>query len=322
MARGYISLLFISVALSSCTPGDAPFRSWEVAAQGIFSGAVSPNADLVIVGSMNHGASLWKSPEHERLYNWSHAQGEFVELVAAAFSPDGTRAVTTDPSSLVLWNTATGEALEYWGTPGAVLDVALLADNQNTLLGLDNHTALLFNAATGAYQQTLTHEAEVGSVALTQDGRYALTGSDDYTAIYWNLNTGEPLHTYAHDNPVREVALSPTGRYAFTAAQGDLVAIWDNDTGRRMHTLYHGINHGVAAARFSDDERFIAIGFTNRQVALVDVATGQVAQRWDPGLRHTMRASGAAILEVAFRDNSRAILALTGDGRLLELRFS
>ena len=179
--RIFVSIL-TGCMLAACSGGESPSRTWEVAAQGVFTGALSSEADLVIVGSMNHGASLWKTPEHERLYNWSHAQGEFAELVAASFSPDGSRAVTSDPSTLVLWNTATGEALEYWGTPGSVLDVALLADNRHALLGLDNHTALLFDAASGAYQQTLRHEGEVGAVAISQDGHHALTGSDDFNA--------------------------------------------------------------------------------------------------------------------------------------------
>ena len=321
-AQHALTSLLVCFALAACSGAEDPSRTWEVAAQGVFTGALSTEADLVIVGSMNHGASLWKTPENERLYNWSHAQGEFAELVAASFSPDGSRAVTSDPSSLVLWNTATGEALEYWGTPGSVLDVALLADNRHALLGLDNHTALLFDAASGAYQQTLRHEGEVGAVAISQDGKFALTGSDDYSAVYWDLNSGEIVHTYRHDNPVREVALSPTGKLAFTAAQGDLVAIWDNTRGIQLHELHNGINHGVVSARFSDDERYLVIGYANRQVTLVDVSTGQVLRRWDPGLRHAMRRGGAAVVEVAFKANSGAVLALTGDGRLLEFRLS
>ncbi|NKC00572.1 MAG: hypothetical protein GKR90_19060 [Pseudomonadales bacterium] len=314
------SLLIVS--LIGCSASEPPTRSWEIAAQGAFSGSLSSQADMVIVGSLNHGASLWKTPEHERLYNWRHKAGDFVELVSSSFFPDGTRAVTTDPSTLVLWNTATGEAINYWGTPGAVLDVAMFADNRQALLGLDNHTALVFDAETGAYQQTLIHEGDVGSVAISKDGNTAITGSDDFTAVYWDLNTAAPLQTYKHDNPVRAVALSATGRFAFTAAQNDLVALWDNQYGTKLHELHNGDYHGVVTAEFSEDERFLAVGYTNRKVSLFDVATGQLLRTWDPGVKHQLRATGATILAVGFRANANAILALTGDGRLLEFRTS
>ena len=50
------------------------------------------------------------------------------------------------------------------------------------------------------------------------------------------------------------------------------------------------------------------------------VPSGAPLQRWDPGTRHPMRATGSAILEVGFGPTS--LLAVTGDGRLLMLRSS
>ncbi len=308
--------------LTACGDSDKPSASWSLAAQGFYSGALSDNGQLAVVGSLNHGASMWRILDQERLFNWAHERGEYVELVAADFSPDGSRAVTTDPRTLVLWDTQSGRALNYWATPGAVLDVALLGDNRHVLMGMDDHSALLFDAESGGYEFTFLHEGEVGSVSVNQDGEYALTGSDDHSAVLWSLNSGEAIHTFRHDNPVRAVSLSPAATYSFTAAQGDLVAIWHNDTGQRLHTLYDGINHGVVTARFSADERLVAVGYTNRQVALFDVATGNKLQNWDPGTRHPMRATGATILEIAFADNAATLYALAGDGRLLQLRRS
>ena len=70
------------------------------------------------------------------------------------------------------------------------------------------------------------------------------------------------------------------------------------------------------------DERLLAVGYANQRIELFDVASGALLQRWDPGTRHRMRPTGAAILEVAFAENQGYLFALTGDGRLLELRRS
>ena len=312
-------LLLLAFAASACERAASPDASYDLAAQGLYAGAISGRRELALIGSLNHGASLWRTGDNERLYNWSHQPGEYAELVAAAFSPDGSVAVTTDPRTLVLWDTATGQSKNFWTTPGAVLDVAMLADNRRLLIGLDDHSAILFDGENGDYANTLLHEGEVGSVAVTDDGNRALTGSDDFTAVLWSLPAGEALHTYRHGSTVRAVALSPSGKYAFTAAKGDLVAIWDNETGKQLHQLHNELNHGARVAAFSDDERLLAVGYSNRRVALYDVASGQRRKLWDPGTRHALRATGAAILRVAF--TNRTLLALTGDGRLLEFRL-
>lgn len=309
------------LCLGGCTD-NKPAATWELAAQGFYTTAFSADASLAIVGSLNHGASLWRVGDKERLFNWSHESGQYTELVAAAFSPDASRAVTTDPRTLVMWDTASGSAVNYWTTPSAVLDVAILADNQHVLMGMRDHSAVLFNAATGDYQQTLLHEGEVGSVSLSGDGAYALTGSDDYSAVLWRLNDGTALQTFQHDNPVRTVALSNSGTYSFTAAQGDLVGIWNNADGTLLHELHNGPNHGVLCATFSADERLLLVGYANQRVVLFDIRSGKALQSWKAGTKHPMRATGAAILKVAFEDGLTRFLAFTGDGRLLEFRAS
>lgn len=316
-----IVALFL-LSLTACSPTDDPSASWEIAAQGLYAGAISDNGELVVIGSLNHGASLWRTLDHERIFNWSHTAGEYADLVAADFSPDSSHAVTTDPRTLVLWNTETGAALNYWATPGAVLDVALMNDNRHVLMGLDNHSALLFDAASGSYEFTLLHEGAVGAVAIDASGETAVTGSDDYTAKLWSLNSGELLQTFQHNNPVRAVAVSPNGTYTFTAAQSDLVAIWHNDTGQRLQVIHEKGRHGIVTAKFSADERLLAVGDTNRKVTLYDVTTGQKLQTWDAGTRHAMRATGAAILEIGFAEQTSSLYALAGDGRLLQLRRS
>ena len=320
----YILRIFAIVSTAAtigCTDNHED-ATWEIAAQGLYAGAFSANANLALVGSLNHGASLWRMQDKERLFNWSHSSGEFAQLVAASFSPDASRAVTTDPRTMVMWNTQTGTALQYWATPGAVLDVAVLHDNQRVLLGLKDHSALLFDAVTGSYQATFLHAGAVGTVAVSNDGEYALTGSDDETAVLWSIATGKKVHTFTHGNPIREVAISPSSKYSLTAAQGDIVAIWDNQSGKMLHQLHRGLYHGVASASFSADDSLLVLGYTNRQVALFDVQRGTELRTWDSGTKHAMRATGAAVIDVAFATDQAVIYALVGDGRLLAFSFT
>jgi WD40 repeat protein len=317
-----IVVIVVIVALSACSGADKPSASWDLAAQGVFAGAISPQAQYTLIGSLNHGASLWRNSDRERLFNWAHEAGSFTELVAAGFSPDGKRAVTTDPRTLVLWDTQTGQGLSFWATPGAVLDVAVLPNGQDILMGLTDHSAVLFDAESGRHVHTFIHDGQVGTVAASHDGAWAITGSDDNTASIWSVATGERAHELILGNPVRSVAISRNGAYAFTASQGEEVAIWSGASGKKLHVLKTGLYHGVKSATFSDDERFLAIGLVNRRVELYDVQSGRLLNTWDMRTRHPNRASGAAVLEVAFDADNRRLFALAGDGRLLELNLA
>lgn len=315
-------IILLVASGAACSPMDSPSASWDIAAQGVYAGAISQQAQFTIVGSLNHGASLWRNSDRERLFNWSHEAGIYTELVAAGFSPDGSRAVTTDPRTLVLWDTQSGEGLSFWATPGAVLDVAVLPNGHDILMGLKDHSAILFNAESGRHVHTFLHAGEVGTVAVSADGVWALTGSDDNTASIWSIADGNPLHTLNHSNPVRAVALSNGGTFAFTASQGDEAAIWAGASGQKLHTLKKGLYQGVKSATFSEDERYLAIGYVNRIVELWDVHSGRLLHSWDMSTRHTLRATGAAVLEVAFAADNRSLYALAGDGRLLQLKSS
>lgn len=310
--------MLLTLAGYGCGGGPKPTATFELAAQGVFAAALSEGSDLALVGSLNHGGSLWRTIGHERLFNWNHAAGEFSNLVAAEFSADGTRAVTTDPRTLVVWDTRSGDALAYWTTPGSALDVAIGNDGR-VLMGLADHSAVLFDADDGRHLHTLLHEGVVGSVDLSADGRWALTGSDDETAVLWDTESGAAVQRFQQDNPVRVVALSPQGRLAFAASQGRTVAVYDGASGERV-LLISEQNRGVTSARFSADERRLLVGYVNRTVDLWDVTTGRRLQRWNTPSRNPWQASGAAMLAVGFSASTDRFYALAGDGRLLELR--
>ncbi len=305
--------------LACCACSPRPEQTWELTAQGIYTGTISANAELALVGSMNHGASLWRITDYERLYDWNHKAGVPVELVAAAFSADGRRAVTTDPRTLVMWNTQTGESLQYWGTPGAVLDAALVPGGSDVLLGLEDHSAILFDAADGAHKLTLLHEGQVSTVDVSDDGKTAVTGSDDNRSIVWSLTTGDRRSEIDHGNPVRAVALSGDASLLFTAVSNDRVAIWRADSGALEHVL-HRRNPGVTSARFSADGSLLLLGTVNRQVELWQVASGERLKHWTVKAENPWHPTGSAILDVAFTERRNEFRALAGDGRLADLR--
>ncbi len=255
------------------------------------------------------------------MFNWNHASGSFTDLSSSALSFDGSKAVTADPRTLVVWDTDKGNDIAYWATPAAVLDLAVSNDAQRLLMGLEDHSALLIDPITGDHLQTLLHEGAVGAVALSADASIALTGSDDETAVVWNLATGAPMQRLSHDNPVRVVALTPAGDVAFTASQGREVLLWKTSDGSRWQELSQR-NTGVVSAKFSADGERLLIGYVNRSVELWSVTDGQRLTRWTIPSENPLHRSGGAVLAVGFATRPGHFLALSGDGHVFELRRS
>jgi WD40 repeat protein len=107
---------------------------------------------------------------------------------SAAFSPDGTRAVTASLDNAAwVWDAITGKLL------------------------------------TGP----LRHQDAVRSAAFSPDGSRVVTASADNTARIWDAATGEPLTSpLAHQDAVMSAAFSPDGSRVVTASDRT-AQIWD-----------------------------------------------------------------------------------------------
>ncbi len=303
--------------LTGCS--DGTYNSQTLAAQGIYTGTLSAQGDYALIGSMNHGGSLWQTAGHERLFNWNHSGAGFSDLNASGFSPDGTKAVTAEPRSLVVWDTRSGKDLAFWGSPSNVMDVALGNTGRALLLGMQDHSALLIDPTNGNLLHSLEHKGAVGSVARTHNLSHALTGSDDETAVLWDLTTGNAELTLQHTNPVRVVALSASGAFIFTAAQGREVSLWDASNGELVNLLQER-NTGVLSAEFSADEALLLVGYVNRRVQLWSTRSRRQLGEWHIAPENTLRTQGGAVLALSFAADPGVYFALTGDGRLSELR--
>ena len=316
--------LFSLLLLTACQQADPPTGSWEVAVQGLYSGALSSDGQYAIVGSINHGGSLWSTRDKERLFNWNHQSAEYTGLVAAAFSPEGRYAATAGQRTIVLWQVSTGEPVWFWTAPGDVLDIDLTPNGDYALLGLDNHTAVVFDIKNGGIKRTFNHDGKVRTVALSADGRFALTGSDDRSARLWDLQTGQQLYRWDQDNQLITTALSANGRYAFTAAQAGQAVIWDTTTGAQLAVMPIKKGNYIAgasytAARFSADASQLLTGTNSQLIQLWSVTdTSQPLRTWQATKKSQWKPTSTTVIDVAFANASYYALASNGLAHLLK----
>jgi len=315
----YLLGLGLLSLLCACEQADSPMQSLEVAARGVHSAALSNDGSMAIVGSIYHGGSLWNLTNHERRFNWNHKQDEQTTIVATDFSFDGRWAISADPATLVLWNTANGQGVRFWSAPGEILDVALGPGGQTALLGLSDHTAILFDIQRGGIRQILPHSNRVRSVDISRDGRLALTGSEDFTATAWDTRTGKVIARVKHDNDVQLVALSPDGATALSVSKYDKAVLWQTGSGKTINELPLTDQHlkrgqTFSAACFDKNNRFLLTGRPDQIVQLWALSEGTEQQRWKLPKRSPWKPTSAAVVALGFAPDSQKAFAISANG--------
>src|SRR5262249_41079498 len=118
------------------------------------------------------------------------------DVVAAAFSPDGTRGVTASRDRTArIWEARTGEGgggpVEHGDAGRAAV---FSADGTRVLTACDDGTARIWDAKTGqTVGVALPHGRRVTVAAFSTDATRVVTASRDGTARIWDARTGQPV---------------------------------------------------------------------------------------------------------------------------------
>jgi len=314
------------LCLTGCAESNPPDKSLEVALQGLYSGAISGNAKLAVVGSINHGASLWQLDNSKRLFDWNHRSGEKTKVTSVAFTPDGDFAATVEHSDIVLWDTQSGKSITWFAAPSEILAIDLSPGGQYAILGLVDHTAVLFDIRRGGGNlRVFNHEGRVRSVALSANAEILITGSEDDTGRAWNVSSGELLHSWKHREPVTLVAVSPDASRALTVSKYDRAVVWDVQTGAetgvvplRATAVQRGLT--FTSARFSHDGTELLTGTADRVVQLWNTASLSESARWVLPKRQAWKPTSATVLALAFTEDGLSYYAVASNGLVHQLK--
>ncbi|MFK7864547.1 MAG: WD40 repeat domain-containing protein [Pseudohongiellaceae bacterium] len=318
MARSLLiaALLF---TLQACSLDDQPDHSFSASVQGIFSAVYSADASHTVIGSIQHGASLWDTANAERLFNWNHQEDSFSQITAAGFSPEGDFALTSDGMTLVLWDVATGTALRFFQVPDEVLHLALSPRANTALLGLVSGNAVLFDVQNGGIIRQMEQGSRILSMAMSANGEYGLFGLDDNHAKFWNLRNSELVNTINTQGRVQTVALSDDGKYGLVTVQHLDAEVWNLET----HSLHSRLNYSnrffpsfssFVTARFSKDGEKIITGNTTGALELWSGDSGKRIERWVTPIKGGFKPQVFSVVAVALDEESATASAITSAG--------
>jgi WD40 repeat protein len=213
-------------------------------------------------------------------------------VTCAAFSPDGTRIVTTGSDLARVWDAGTGTALvELKGHRSRVSRVAFSPDGARIVTASFDNTVRLWDARTGT---ALLDVKGITSghcrVAFSPDGTRIVTGRYDGIATVIDARTGAVLlelnahmrskQSFFLSSPsvgagVLSAAFSPDGvRIVTVGGMGSGEAtVWDARTGAELLDL-KGHTSLVRSVAFSPDGTHIVTGSMDGTAKVWDARTG------------------------------------------------
>jgi WD40 repeat protein len=307
------------LGLSHCSSESDPIDNFSTSVQGIFSADFSSDGEHAVVGSIQHGGSLWETESAERLYNWNHTISGNSEVTSAAFSPDGDYAATADQSTIVLWEVNTGAALRFFTAPSKVLHLALGPKGDTALIALENGRAIIFDIQKGGIIHELQQEENILSMAMSANGVFAVFGIDNDSINYWNLRSATLLANIETAGRVNTIAISDDGKLGFTAVQHIDGLIWNLErsevlTRLRYSSRFFATSSSFLTGRFSADSQSLLTGNTTGAVELWQASSGKRLTRWLTPISYGVGPKVYSIVAVSHLARLDQVVALNSKG--------
>jgi len=147
-------------------------------------------------------------------------------------------------------------------------------------------------------RELTAHKDWIWGLALSRDGKTLVTGDDSSVVIVWDVAKGTELRRWKVKQWVRALDISANGKMVVTAenfpqlkfSENDVgVRGWDAQTGKLMFDVSNELKFGMAAVRFSNDGKHLAIcqGNLDREgaagkVFLLDPTSGKKLRELNP----------------------------------------
>ncbi len=175
-------------------------------------------------------SALIKAMNHETVV----LRGHTSEVIAVAFSPDGSRIVSgSKDNTLILWDAKSGKPIDepMRKHAGLVYAVAFSPDVSRIVSGSWDNTLILWDAQSGKPigDPMRGHTGNVNAVAFSPDGSRIVSGSNDSTLILWDVKSSKPIGEpmKGHKDWVHAVAFSPDGSRIVSGSSDDTLILWD-----------------------------------------------------------------------------------------------
>jgi WD40 repeat protein len=219
-------------------------------------------------------------------------------------NPDGQTFASLSDDEIVLWDLATGEVRQRFGSgSGRNLELAWAPDGGKLISGGWGSRVELWETTGVKIRDFVGHSGTVWGLAWSPDGRWIASGADDGVIRIWDALTGETRNNMpGFAGWVGEVGWSPDGRYfAACCYKQHLVTLWDAISWQEIRRC-RGHTSSVLSLSWSPDGQYLASG---------------AGQSTDQTIRVWRVSDGAEVRCFSFPEDNAWRITWSKDGRFL-----
>jgi WD40 repeat protein len=206
--------------------------------------------DQAIVACSDGTVQLWDLRQRTHRIVAKHPP----KVLAAEFSPDGTRIASGGADGRVAVSTGEG-LLQSLDVGGIVTELMFTLDGKSIVFGQEDGRVWRWDLAGGKQTLLGRHQATVSALAWSGDGIWAATGSADRTVRLWNLRDGTTRVLAGHGGAVKDLAFTPDDTTLASSGGDGTVRLWDINSG--AVTVLRGHTASVEAISFTRDGRWL-----------------------------------------------------------------
>ena len=261
---------------SVITSGSKSLRLWDMKGQEFSrviygdeenSIAVSPNGDLLAVGSTDGVIRTWSATNQNNIRKINHDR--FV--TSYLFTSDGKYAASqSDDNTFYIWHLSTGKQ-EFSKYIGFHIDSMDFSDNGKQVAVVacfrsydwkpcSENSAIVFDVSSGKQIESFRDANRFFSVAFSFDGRHIVLGNQASFSV-WDVFDNQEISRITFENPYDGwysliSKFSSDGKYVASAEQ--VIHIWESSTGKIINEIAPDFN--VSAISFSPNGQYIVAG--------------------------------------------------------------
>jgi WD40 repeat protein len=204
--------------------------------------AVAPDGATIAVSGHQRSSGSWV--RFWRLADGTPSPG-MPDLTpnaeALAFTPDGDQLlVGRNTAGVSIVSPTSGQEVASVPAQGLIC-LAISADGQRVVAGLDNGEVLVWDLASRALQVTIkAHKGAVRSVGFLPGGESIFSAGQDLWGRLWNARDGSPVAKMKHGRKVITGAASPDGKRVATSCADKRIYLWDASDGREVLAIAAG----------------------------------------------------------------------------------
>ena len=269
--------------------------------------------------------------DHQLNHVWSRIadlRGEFGSVESAEFSPDSQYIATGTKydNTVRVFRTVDGVMQWQLQLPAEIERVAWDKQGGQLVSVSEDHWMRVIDARSGKIVKEIKHGNGMDSLALSSDGKIMAVGEEmrgestgdrstkSTPVILYDTSNWEEIRRFDQRATANEISFSSDDRY-FAVVGGDALRIWETDTGREIafHQPFYDSENPASSrficAKFSPDNRFLAVGANHGWLYFYDAQSGEYIRR--------LNKTGDKIETVEWTKDSKYLLS-AGKGNVID----